>query len=173
MGNRIASQLHVQAVDDLLDGQGSGQVVLVAKDEDRDASQLRLVQQVLELGLGALQLVQVLGVHDKAVWKTANKSEVNMSGLGRESEVEMSEVDTSEVDTSGMGTSEVETSNGRARTQRRLQEIVSARFPGSPCASLRFAFPSVSLRRPQFRLSLSSRFPLTNILLFPALPPLL
>ena len=104
--------------------------------------------------------------------KGLGASEVETSGLGT-SEVEMSGLDTSEAEMSGMGTSEVETSNGRARTQRRLQEIVSARFPGSPCASLRFAFPSVSLRRPQFRLSLSSRFPLTNILLFPALPPLL
>lgn len=54
-------------LDDLLLIQGVGEVSLVAEDQDRDPSQLRLVQQVVQLvprGLDLLQIGRVHHVHD-------------------------------------------------------------------------------------------------------------
>ena len=56
-----ASDSH--SLDEALLVEGVGQVSLVAQHEDRDAGQLRLVQQVVQLVPGGLQLLLVGGVH--------------------------------------------------------------------------------------------------------------
>lgn len=70
---RVAADLsvldgrQVHLLDDLLLIQGVGEVSLVAEDQDRDACQLRLVEEVVQLvprGLDLLQIGCVHHVHD-------------------------------------------------------------------------------------------------------------
>lgn len=51
--------------DDLLNGEGTWQVVLVSEDQDRDAGQLRLVQQVTELCPGCIQLIMICRIQNE------------------------------------------------------------------------------------------------------------
>jgi len=59
---------NIHLLNDLLDGEGAGEVVLVSEDEDGDRCELGLLQQILELCLGGIELVLVYRVNDKTAY---------------------------------------------------------------------------------------------------------
>lgn len=71
----LEDQNGLQGLDDILDGGGALHVVLVSEDKNGNAGKLGLVQKVLKLSSGSLELFVISAVHHEARKITERRGE--------------------------------------------------------------------------------------------------